>query len=234
MKKIENEIDALVLLRKVPLLSVLDDTDLKPIAEKIVIRKYKKNEVFIHQDIENQYMYMVISGTLKVNITNSDGKDVTLAIRTTGEHFGELSLIDDITTVATVRALEDSAVAILFKNDFLTLINSHPKFLYCVMTELCSKVREANDLIERLTYNKAHQRVTLLFLKLVSKFDIHAADGITLDIQLTHQDIADMTGLLRETVTHVIDKWRNEGLISYVGKKYYHLTQNFFEKDFIL
>ncbi|MBF0535936.1 MAG: Crp/Fnr family transcriptional regulator [Nitrospirae bacterium] len=217
-----------------PLLSCLSVADIEQISNKILIRKYKKDVVLVQHGSENKQLYMILTGKVKVNVINDDGKDVTIAVRGIGEYFGEMSLIDNQTTSATVIAVENTLVAIMSKNDFWLLVSSEPSFVHYLMTDLCSKVREANDIIKRLTYNKAEQRIKAMFQRLASKFVAQTPNGIKIEIQVTHQDIADMTGLFRETVTSVLAHWRKEGYILDVKKKYYYFNTKFFENDFIL
>ncbi|MBF0520193.1 MAG: Crp/Fnr family transcriptional regulator [Nitrospirae bacterium] len=234
MKKQRNSDNVICLLRQVPLLSNLSVADIEQTAKKILIQKYKKDEVLIQYDTENKQLYMILKGKVKVNVINDEGKDVTIAIRGAFEHLGEISLIDNKTTSASVIALEDTNVAVMSKNDFWQLTDSEPRFAKCLMTELCSKVRDANDIIKRLTYNKAQQRIKVMFHVLSSKFVVQSSNVIKIEVPLTHQDIANMTGLFRETVTSVLANWRDEGYILDVKKKYYYFNPKFFEKDFVL
>jgi len=66
---------------------------------------------------------------------------------------------------------------------------------------------------------------------LSNKYGETTSKGITLNIKLTHQEIAEMTGMARETVTRVLDKWNKEGEISILADKIIQLKTDFFQKD---
>ncbi|MEO5358055.1 MAG: Crp/Fnr family transcriptional regulator [Nitrospirae bacterium YQR-1] len=117
------------------------------------------------------------------------------------------------------------------KDIFWELLYSDKSFLTSLVKEMCSRIRESTELVERLTYNKAHQRVKLLFMKYALSQNKSNDNGtpILLKIPLTHQDIADMTGLTRETVSAALIDMKNNGEISSVKSKIYKLNPPFFE-----
>ncbi len=82
-----------------------------------------------------------------------------------------------------------------------------------------------------MNFKNASQRIKMLLLTLSFDRGEKTAEGITLNIKLTHQNIADMVGLTRETVTRVLDKWRKDGAITILKKRFIHLNSNFLQKD---
>jgi CRP/FNR family transcriptional regulator len=83
-----------------------------------------------------------------------------------------------------------------------------------------------------LNYKNAGHRVKILFLMLSDKYGEKTPEGITLNIKLTHQEMAEMTGMTRETVTRVIDKWQRDGEIRVLKNKFIHLSTNFLTEGF--
>jgi CRP/FNR family transcriptional regulator len=214
-------------LKRIALLESLSDEELIHFIERMQVRQFKKNETCIHQEEYNNYMYMILEGKVKVALTNIDGKEITLAIRHQGEFFGEMSLIEGKKTSATVFALENSTVAMLHQDDFMYLLYTQKVFLDNLLKNLSLRIRESNDIIERLTYNKAPQRIFLLFQKYASTHGLKTDEGLILNVKLTHQDIADMTSLLRETVTNTLNQWRKDGTLSILQDKRYRLNHGF-------
>jgi CRP/FNR family transcriptional regulator len=83
-----------------------------------------------------------------------------------------------------------------------------------------------------LNYKNASHRIKILFLMLSDKYGEKTAEGVTLNIKLTHQEMAEMTGMTRETVTRVIDRWQREGGINVLKNKFIHLSANFLTEGF--
>jgi CRP/FNR family transcriptional regulator len=143
-----------------------------------------------------------------------------------------MSLIDGKTSPATVIATENSSAAIISKKDFYSILETQEKVLNNLLLILCSRYRESWEKIQMLNYKNAGHRVKILFLMLSDKYGEKTPEGITLNIKLTHQEMAEMTGMTRETVTRVIDKWQRDGEIRVLKNKFIHLSTNFLTEGF--
>ncbi|MBF0486895.1 MAG: Crp/Fnr family transcriptional regulator [Nitrospirae bacterium] len=167
---------------------------------------------------------------MKVYRINSEGKRIVFTIRYAGDYFGEMSLIDGLSPSAIVQAIKKTTVAIIDDKLFWTILHSDTVFRTSFIRGLCSRIRDTHELVERLTYNNAHHRVKLLFMNYFIKQNKgNDNNSIILTTQLTHQDIADMTGLIRETVSNVIIELTTSGEITKRKDKLYELHPLFFE-----
>ncbi len=219
------------LIKKTQLFSSLSDTEMDQIISKMVVRQFKKNEAILYEEDTNEFMYVILLGKVKVIRTTEDGKEIILAIHPAGDFFGEMSLIDGKTTPASVISTEDSLIAIISKKDFFLIIFSQNKVTHNLLEILCSRLRKSWDTIQLLNFNNASQRTKMLFLMLSDEYGEKTAEGMVLNIKLTHQDISDMTGLTRETVTRVLDKLQKNEEIAILKDKYIRLSKNFFQKN---
>jgi len=214
-------------LEKIELFVSLTEEELYLISTKFIIKQIKKNETILYEEDTNNFTYMILSGKLKVVHTTSDGKEIILAIHQSGQTFGEFSLIDGKTSPATVVAAEDSLIVLVPKKDFHEILTNHSKVLYNLLNILCTKLRDAWDKLRILTYKVPDERIRSLFLMLSLQSVEKTSDGTLLNMTLTHQDIADMTGLTRETVTRILNKWQNLGKITIMKNKFIRLNPNF-------
>lgn len=221
-------------LRNISLFSSLTEKELQQVSDKIKGRLFRKNEVILHEEDTNAYMYVILSGKVKVFQTTEDGKESILAIHNAGDFFGEMTLIDGRTMPATVAALEDTFTATISRDEFSQLLSAYKKVLDRLLIILCGRLRESWGKIKMLNYNNAADRMKMLFTVLSQEYGEKDSEGITLNIKLTHQDIANMTGITRETVTRVIDKWQKDKEISIIKNKKILLSNNFTKKDFSL
>ncbi len=206
--KIDNKIES---LKKVKLFSSLTDDELLYIASKMVIRRFQKNEIIFHEEDTNKFMYIILHGKVKAMQSTQDGKEIILATHNSGDFFGEMSLIDGKTAPATVMAMDDSLTVIISKQDFYSLVFDQKKVLEKLLQIMCSRLRESWGRIEMLNLNNASQRLKMLFIMLSEKYGEKENDKMVLNIKLTHQHIAEMAGLTRETVTRIVDKWQRDG-----------------------
>jgi len=214
-------------LQSIQLFSSLTEAELQQIAGKIRIEEFRKNEIVLREEDTNEYMYIIIDGQVKVTQATEDGKEIILAIHKTLEFFGEISLIDGKTAPATVQASEDSFIAFIAKKDFYALLTSQSKVLEKLLQILCSRLRDSWRRIYLLNFKHASDRVKTLFLSLSLENGSKTPEGIVLNLRLTHQEIADMTGLTRESVTRVFDKLQKDGEITVLKNKRICLSHKF-------
>jgi CRP/FNR family transcriptional regulator len=219
-------------LKTVELFSSLTDEELCQIRTKVTLKEFRKNEIILYEEDTNEFMYIIIFGKVKVFQTTEDGKDSILAIHGSGEFFGEISLIDGETTPATVSATENSLIAVISKRDFNSLLFSQEKVLNKFLQLLCFRLRVSWKKIQMLNFNSASQRIKMLFLIQVEEYGKKTDEGIILNIKLTHQNIADMTGLTRETITRVLDKWKKDGEITVLKNRFIRLNHAFLQTNF--
>jgi len=199
--------------KKISLFTSLTAEELERVREKIIIKSFKKNEEILHEENTNAYMYIILDGEVKVVKRTETGKEILITMHQSGDFFGELSLIDGKTDPAAIIATKHSVTAIIAKKDFYSLLNIQSKVLYNLLHIFCSRIRESLKKIRMLNLDNSAQRIKMLFFMLSETYGEETHAGIILNIKLIHQDIADMAGLTRETVTRILNKWQRGGEI---------------------
>jgi CRP/FNR family cyclic AMP-dependent transcriptional regulator len=215
-------------LKNIKLFSSLSDDELLQISTKVVIKEFSKNELILQEEETNEFMYIILLGKVKAIQTTEDGKEILLAIHQAEEFFGEISLIDGKTSTAAVVSTEESLVAIISKDNFYSLLYSQRKVLENLLRILCLRLRESWNRIHILNFRDAPQRIAMLLKILSGENGEKTADGVRIKLRLTHQEMADMTGLTRETVTRVLNQWKKEGRIAIPRSRQIVLKAGFF------
>jgi CRP/FNR family transcriptional regulator len=213
-------------LKQTALFSSLTSEELQKIRKKVVIRSFSKNEIILHEENSNEFMYIILDGEAKVVQTTDEGKEIIITVHRSSDFFGELSLIDGKTAPAAVFATKNSVTAIISKRDFYSLLNQN-KILKNLLQILCLRLRESIKKIQLLNLSNAAQRIKMLFLLLADSYGERTPQGTILNIRLIHQNIADMTGLTRETVTRILDRWQKSGEIKVLANRNILLRPDF-------
>ncbi len=226
--------EKITLLKEAQIFSGLNDEELSFVAAKVSLREYKKGQVILYEEDTNRYMYSVIHGEVKVFYTTEEGKESVVAFHGAGESFGEVSLIDQQTIPATVAALETSLVMVVGRSDFFDIVYKLPKVMNQLLLLLSGRLRQSWSQVRMLHFKDASFRVMAAIRDLCLDRGEPAPDGVLLKLRLTHQNIADMTGLTRETVTRVIDKWKKMELVSINENRHMLIKNKFFEENFVL
>jgi CRP/FNR family transcriptional regulator len=201
-------------LRSIELFGSLADEEIEGLKAHVTLRRFGRGEVILREEDSNRFMYAVLSGKVKVAKVSEDGRETILAFHGPGESFGELALIDGRTMPATVAATEDSAIALVARADFFEILYKNRKVLDSLLVVMSGRLRESWRRVEMLTFHHAADRVRGLLAILAEKHGLVGGEYVTISLKLTHQTIAGMTGLSRETVTRVLDGWIRSGEIS--------------------
>ncbi|HMK56161.1 MAG TPA: Crp/Fnr family transcriptional regulator [Dissulfurispiraceae bacterium] len=208
-----------IILKNSLLFQGVADEELSEVTKKVRIKSFRKNETILHEDEANSHMYIIISGMVKVIQITEDGREVVIAIHKTGDSFGEISMIDGIAAYATVIAMGDTTVGLMHKEDFLNMLRLNPKVFENVLKIVCAKFRQTLYPVKISNVKSSLGKVKTLLDWIASDHGRTNSDGVSIDFRLTHQIIANMTGLSRETVTRGMDKLKSDHQIVLDGNR---------------
>ena len=197
-------------LATVPLFRSLDATELAHFGQLVREKSYPKGSVILFEDDPGDALFVVRAGRVKVVLVAEDGREVILGILSVGEHFGELSLIDDQPRSAHVIAMEDSSLLVLRRDDFRKRVEANPSVAWSLLSELSRRLRRADGQIGSLALLDVPGRIARMLLDTADE----AGGGPQIEKALTHQTIAHVIGASRETVSRAMREFQQAGWIS--------------------
>ncbi|HTZ16859.1 MAG TPA: Crp/Fnr family transcriptional regulator [Dissulfurispiraceae bacterium] len=217
-------------LRRIPFFEGLSEKEFSDIKHIFVEKNYARNKTILLEEDTLNYMYIILSGKVKVVHSGLDGKEHIVAIHKKGDFFGEMALLDGKTSPATVVALEDTSVTIISKNDFEKYLLKNDKILRQTVSALCGRLREAWMMIKVLSLPNAEDRVRAVLNILSNYYGFRDIRGTVLSSNLTHQNIADYSFVSRETVTRLMNRLAKEGEIEILENRDIVLKPSFVNK----
>ena len=206
-------------LRRVPLFEGLSDEDLEAIARVTISRSYDRDQIIILAEEEGDALFIIDAGQVKVSIVSEDGREVILSLLGNGAVFGELSLLDGKPRSANVVATENTSLYMVRRADFLQLIYKVPKIAIALLAELAARLRRTDRKIEGLALLDVTSRVSETLLQLATDQGEEREEGVHLASRPTHQQLANMSGTTRETVTRALKQLEDEGYIRCRGRE---------------
>jgi len=215
-----------LLLRNVPLFAMLQEQQLSVLTGVVSRRSYARNATIIGAGDETDSLYVVISGRLKVMMSDDEGREVILSILGRNEYFGEMGLIDDSTRSASVITLEPCELLVLSKRDFRKCLAENFEMALTVMRGLVKRLRDADRKIGSLALLDVYGRVARLLLEMSETID----GKHVITRKLAKQDIAKMIGASREMVSRVMKDLQVGGYIDMRGNSIY-LRDNIVDID---
>ena len=205
-------------LRRIPLFEGLKQEDLEAIALVTVRRSFSKDQVIILAEEEGDALFIIRTGQVKVSIVSEDGREVILSLLGEGAVFGELSLLDEKPRSANVVATKDAELYMLRRGDFLQLLHKVPKIAISLLSELASRLRKTDRKIEGLALLDVTSRISETLLVLADEQGEETSEGFHIANRPTHQQLANMSGTTRETVSRVLKRLEGQGYIICKGR----------------
>jgi CRP/FNR family cyclic AMP-dependent transcriptional regulator len=196
-------------LATVPLFKGLDADEMAKFAELLREKSYPKGSVILFEDDPGDALFIVRAGRVKVVLVAEDGREVILGILGPGEHFGELSLIDDQPRSAHVIAMEESTLLVLRRDDFRRRVEQNPSVAWSLLAELSRRLRRADGKIGSLVLLDVPGRIARMLLDAADE-----TGNDLIDKPLTHQTIAHVIGASRETVSRAMREFQDAGWVS--------------------
>ncbi|MBR4558655.1 MAG: Crp/Fnr family transcriptional regulator [Fibrobacter sp.] len=216
--------DVCGLLKGVDLFSELTEEQLGLLANLVVVQDFNRDEtVVLEGDCSMKALYLIASGTVQVYMTGVDGRETILSFLERGDFFGEMSLIDGEPRSASVRTVTDAQLMIIHREPFLTLIRQTPEIAMSLLSEMSKRLRKANKQIGSLSTMSVSGRVAGTLLNLMEErgMRIHTDNGQMVTVihnRPTQQQLADMSGTTRETVSRICSMLVKANAIAMTGK----------------
>ena len=204
-------------LSSIPLFLDLDDVELANVEEHCTPRKYPKNSMVILEEEFGDIIFIILMGTVKITRVNDEGKEVILALLGAGEICGEMAILDGEARSANALAQEDCELLANQKSEFLNLLRRNFKISFALMRELAKRLRKSDQQIEALSLSDAEHRIGVSVLNLAEDMGVIRKGQVTIDKLPFQQDIANMSGTSRETVSRVLKLFEDRHMITKVG-----------------
>ena len=219
-------------LRNVPIFTALSDSDLNMIASKMVSRDYEKGQMILLEESTGETFFIITSGTVKVTRLSDDGREVILALLGESDFFGEMSLLDGEGRSANIVANEDAEVMTLSRRDFLEYLETYPKIAIALLEELAVRIRKSDQQIESLSLSDSEQRIGITLIRLAEESGTIKRGDVMVQNLPYQQDIANMAGTSRETVSRTLKLLEDKKLVKRNGSDITIFNFNTFRQSF--
>lgn len=187
------------------------------LAERTQMRAYARGKIIAQPDDPSETIYLIKEGRVKLCRYSATGREQILALLEPGDIFGERSLVG-ASAAMHCEAFEDTLICVLHREDFEDLMRMKPDLALRVMKVLAERLRRVEETVEDLAFRDVPGRLAAVLVRLAETYGEPHDGGRRLALRLTHQDLASMIGATRETVTTVLNRFRDEGLLTTEGR----------------
>lgn len=200
-------------LGKMPLFRNLSADGLQAVYDAAHAQAVDEDAFVFYQDDPAERIYLVVEGRLKLTQLSPDGQQVIMRVATSVMMIAAIGVVDGAVYPVSAQAAQDSRLLYWTHAEMLGLIERFPALALNAMKVLAEHVREFQDRYRELATERVEQRLARTIIRLASQTGRKTEEGVLLDLPLTRQDLAEMTGTTLYTVSRIFSQWEDKGLI---------------------
>ena len=205
--------DRVALLTRVPLYAGLDPCAVRDVADAANTHNYPAGRVvFSEGDIASAF-FVVRSGSIKLSQLTTDGHVVVLRLIGPGDPFGGVAAFGGGTYPITAEAVTATSVFEWPGPKMAALMERHPRIAINALRFVASQLHDLQTRYRQLATEKVERRIARALLRLVQHAGRKVDEGVLIDLPLSREDIAQMTGTTLYTVSRVLSRWESEGVL---------------------
>ena len=205
-------------LDNINLYDILCPPKIKGYVDKHFIN-HNKNDIIYNQSTPDNKVYLISKGKVKVVNYSAEGNEIIKAILTKGELFGEKALWGDIERDEHAIAMTDNTqLCPLPVNKMYELMRDNGRFSIEINKIIGFRLKKMERRLERLLFKDSQTRLVEFIQDLIEEQNIHSEDKIELSHFYTQSDIANLIGTTRETVTKLLNHFKQDGILEYTRK----------------
>jgi len=220
------------ILREVPIFSELSDQEIETIMQMANRRVFNKSTMILLEEDAAETLFIIEYGSVKITRLNDEGREVILAILGSAEFFGEMALLDGQGRSANVIALEETALYTLVRRDFLDVLHRFPSISIQLLKEMTQRLRKSDQQIKSLSLSDAEHRIGISLHRIAEDMGLFKMGQVVIKRMPYQQDIANMAGTSRETVSRMLKNLEIKGLIERDGRRLIILDYGSFTRIF--
>lgn len=206
-------------LKKIPILESLPAEALSQLLPHVEMNEIRRRQVVYIPGDPGQHVYFLNGGRIKISKVTRDGRELTLAYRVPGEIFGELCFGEGKPREEMAEAMENALVTQVERQVFEKLVDRHPPLAWTLMRIANDRRAEVENKVARLIFRDVNSKLADLLLALGKDYGVEDARGTLVAIKITHQEMANLIGSTRETVSLTLSQFKKQGLIAMEGRK---------------
>lgn len=187
--------------------------------------RHARGKLLFQPGDEGEALYLIHEGYVRSYRLSPEGREVTFGLLGAGEVLGELALVSGERHTSFAEVMDDTELSILPRPAFEAMLRQDPQLAYSLMVRISERLRYAEDLVEDLVNRDVASRVARTLLNLADSFGRIAPSGVMIDLRLPYQEIANMVGSTRETVTRALSQMQQNNWVRLEGGRLHLIDQ---------
>ncbi len=202
--------EIILFLKQTHLFAEVTENGLKKISTFVKENLYEKGQIIFSEGEKGDTLHIIVKGRVKITKYTQHGKIKILAILNEKDCFGEMALLTEDARSATVETLDKVTTLSIAKTEFREILQTEPSISLQIIKTLCHRLAKADRDLKNFIAGNAKVRISCVLLDFKDENNI---------IRLTHQEIADIAGITRETTTRILNSLADEKIIETKSRK---------------
>ena len=212
-------------LRKIPLLANIPPQKLEELIPQVELREIPRRQVIYLPGDPGEQVFFINGGRVKTSKVTRDGKELTLAYRGAGQIFGELAVIDGAPREEMAEAMKNAIITELPVEILRELLLADAKLCFTFMCEVGKRRKQLETKLEHLVFKDVQAKLAALLLELADEYGQETEDGVQIGLKITHQEMANLIGSTRETISLTLAQFKKKGVLNMNGRTVVLLDQ---------
>jgi len=213
------EKQTLAMLRRCDVLADIPADALHALLPGITMGSYRPRQVVYLPGDRAQGIHFLTQGRIKISKVTRDGKELTLAYRTEGDFFGEPCLLEGGPREEMAEAMDASATVEIPRDLLDGILKTDGGAAYKFARALISRRKDLETRVEQLIFKDVGSKLAELLLGLGQEHGVAHEHGTVVGLKITHQEMANLIGSTRETVSLTLSQFKRKGLIQTEGRR---------------
>lgn len=200
-------------LRGIELFAGLGAQEYQQVIQVAGQRRLEAEQYLFFEGDPADHIYVLQEGRVKLVQTTPDGQQVTMHYIAPGEAFGVIAVLSNMPYPVTAQAVVESHVLYWDRKAMVHLMELCPRIAINAIQILAERIREFQDRIRELATERVERRIARALLRLARQSGKKVSEGVLIDLPLSRQDLAEMSGTTLYTVSRTLSQWESQGLV---------------------
>jgi CRP-like cAMP-binding protein len=208
-----HSIDPLQFIAQTPPFQGLSSPELDAVSQAAHLRHIERQSFFFHQGDLATAFYILVEGQVRLTEVSPDGHQVLVRFVRTGEAIGIIAVLENTVYPLAAQAVEHCLALTWDGSSLEQLMERYPRIAINGIRLVSQRWHELEERYRELATERVERRVAQALLRLVRQVGHKVEGGILIDLPLTRQDLAEMTGTTLYTVSRILSRWEQENLV---------------------
>jgi CRP-like cAMP-binding protein len=201
------------LLRQASLFQDLEESELETVARAGHLRQLEADQFLYYQGDPADHLHVVLTGSLKLVQINPEGQQVLMRYARPGDAIAILAVLGNMPFPTSAQAVEDSLVMAWDEQAMKGLMQHSSSIAMRALEVVIAHTREFQDRIRELSTERVERRIARAVLRLARQSGRKVPEGVLIDLPVSRQDLAEMSGTTLFTVSRTLSQWESQGIV---------------------